>query len=41
MRAIRVVNASYFVAFTLTPEGNVGKARFLMRLTAPALRADL
>jgi predicted regulator of Ras-like GTPase activity (Roadblock/LC7/MglB family) len=38
---IRVVNENYFIALTLTPEGNLGKARFLMRIAAPKLREEL
>jgi predicted regulator of Ras-like GTPase activity (Roadblock/LC7/MglB family) len=38
---IRVLSANYFLALTLKPEGNFGKARYLMRVTAPKLLADL
>src|SRR5690606_40628693 len=38
---IRVINASYFVAVTMEPEGNVGKSRFLLRVLAPKLAAEL
>src|ERR1041384_7607033 len=32
---IRVINESYFVAIALTPEGNLGKGRYLLRVIAP------
>lgn len=38
---IRVVNGTYFVALTLRPSGNLGKARYLLRLLAPRLSAEL
>ena len=38
---VRVLTQEYFLACAVLPSGNVGKARFLMRMTAPALRADL
>jgi predicted regulator of Ras-like GTPase activity (Roadblock/LC7/MglB family) len=39
--AVRVLTQEYFLACAVLPTGNVGKARYLMRLSAPALRADL
>jgi predicted regulator of Ras-like GTPase activity (Roadblock/LC7/MglB family) len=38
---IRVINETYFVAVTLSPEGNFGKARFLLRVAVPQLREEL
>ena len=38
---IRVINAGYFMALTMKPEGNFGKGRFLMRVVAPKLAAEL
>jgi predicted regulator of Ras-like GTPase activity (Roadblock/LC7/MglB family) len=38
---VRVLTQEYFLACAVLPSGNVGKARYLMRMTAPALRADL
>jgi predicted regulator of Ras-like GTPase activity (Roadblock/LC7/MglB family) len=38
---IRVVNASYFVAFSLTPDANVGKARYMLRTRVPQLLKEL
>ena len=37
----RVINETYFMAVTLSPEGNFGKARFLMRLAAPKMDKEL
>jgi predicted regulator of Ras-like GTPase activity (Roadblock/LC7/MglB family) len=38
---IRVLNSSYFIALTIDPDGNLGKARYLMRIAAPALLQEL
>jgi len=38
---IRVLSNEYFLAIALTPEGNYGKGRFLMRVMAPKLQAEL
>jgi len=38
---IRVVSDTYFIAFTLTPEANIGKARYLLRTRVPALQKEL
>ena len=38
---IRVINNEYFVAVTLAPDANLGKARFLLRVAAPKLREEL
>ncbi len=38
---IRLLNEEYFVAVTLNPTGNLGKARFLLRTRSPKLLADL
>jgi hypothetical protein len=38
---IRMLTETYFLTLTLRPEGNLGKARFLMRTTAPKLLAEL
>ena len=34
---IRILNDEYFLALTLTPDGNFGKGRYLMRTAAPKL----
>ncbi len=38
---IRLINEEYFVALAMKPEGNYGKARFLLRTSASKLAADL
>ena len=38
---IRVLNSEYFLALALTPDGNFGKGRYLMRVVAPKLQAEL
>ena len=38
---IRVVNENYFVALTMTPDGNFGKGRYLLRTAAPKLLEEL
>jgi predicted regulator of Ras-like GTPase activity (Roadblock/LC7/MglB family) len=38
---IRVLTSEYFLACAILPRANLGRARYLMRLTAPGLRADL
>ena len=38
---IRVVNDSYFVAFSMTPDANLGKARYMLRTRLPALLKEL
>ncbi len=38
---IRMLNEDYFIAVVLEPEGNFGKCRFLMRVTAPQMIAEL
>jgi predicted regulator of Ras-like GTPase activity (Roadblock/LC7/MglB family) len=38
---IRVINDSYFIALTLRPGGNLGKARYLLRVVAPKLLLEL
>ncbi len=38
---IRQLTDDYFTAVTLGPDGNFGKARFLLRITAPRILQDL
>ena len=38
---IRLINEEYFVAVALTPDGNYGKARFLLRTGASKLAVEL
>lgn len=37
----RMLTPQYFVAVVMQPEGNFGKARFLARMSAPALSVQL
>lgn len=39
--AIRVINEEYFLACVLSPSGNLAKARYLLRISAPAIKAEL
>src|SRR3954447_19544149 len=38
---IRVVSTDYFIALAIRPEGNFGKGRYLLRVVAPKLHAEL
>lgn len=38
---VRIVSPEYFIVVALTPEGNLGKARYLLRVTAPKLVSEL
>lgn len=38
---IRILNPEYFVALAIRPEGNFGKGRYVLRLVAPELQAEL
>ncbi len=38
---IRPLGDSYFLALALSPSGNLGKGRYLMRTVAPKLMAEL
>lgn len=38
---IRVVTDGYFLVFGVPPDGNLGKARHLLRLLSPEIRAEL
>jgi predicted regulator of Ras-like GTPase activity (Roadblock/LC7/MglB family) len=37
----RLVTPEYFMVVALSPEGNLGKARYKLRVTAPRLRSEL
>lgn len=37
----RLVSPDYFMVVALTPEGNYGKARYLLRVTAPKVKSEL
>lgn len=38
---VRSVSKEYFLAMALTPEGNVGKGRFVLRIQAPKVQQEL
>jgi predicted regulator of Ras-like GTPase activity (Roadblock/LC7/MglB family) len=38
---VRVLNEEYFLACALAPGGNLGKARYLLRVAAPRIQAEL
>ena len=38
---VRVLTQEYFLACAMLPTRQPGQGRYLMRMTAPALRADL
>ena len=38
---LRVLNKDYFLALALGESGNFGKGRYLLRVTAPRLQAEL
>ena len=38
---VRMLSDEYFVALALEPKGNVGKARYLLRVSAPQLIENL
>ena len=38
---LRPIGTEYFLALALPPSGNTGKARYLLRVTAPKVRAEL
>jgi predicted regulator of Ras-like GTPase activity (Roadblock/LC7/MglB family) len=41
MTLIRTLKDSYFLAVAIKPEGNIGKGRYMMRVAAPKLIAEL
>jgi len=38
---IRVLNETYFLALSMQPDGNFGKGRYLLRVTAPQIVSEL
>jgi predicted regulator of Ras-like GTPase activity (Roadblock/LC7/MglB family) len=38
---VRVVSPEYFLILALKPDGNYGKGRYLLRITAPKVKAEL
>jgi len=41
LTVIRLVTPEYFLALALKPDGNFGKGRYVLRITAPKVRAEL
>ena len=41
MTIIRLVSAEYFLVLALKSEGNYGKGRYVLRITAPKVKAEL
>ncbi len=39
--ALRMLSPEYFLGVVLEPDANIGKCRFLMRVSAPQIVADL
>jgi hypothetical protein len=37
----RLVSPEYYLVLALAPDGNVGRARYLLRVMAPKLRSEL
>lgn len=37
----RLISPEYYMVVALSPGGNLGKARYLLRVTAPKLRSEL
>lgn len=38
---LRPINADFFLALAMTPDGNTGKGRYLLRVAAPRLVSEL
>jgi predicted regulator of Ras-like GTPase activity (Roadblock/LC7/MglB family) len=38
---VRALTEEYFMAFAVRPSGNFGKARYVLRVLAPKIRAEL
>ncbi len=38
---IRMLNSTYFLAVTMKPEGNLGRGRYMMRVSAPKILKEL
>lgn len=41
LAVLRVINDEYFVAMALSPEGNIGKARYVLRTMAPKIVSEI
>ncbi len=38
---MRLISPEYFLALAMRPEGNQGKGRYILRITAPRVKAEL
>jgi len=38
---MRLVSPEYFLVLAMKPEGNYGKGRYVLRITAPKVKAEL
>ncbi len=38
---LRTINPEYFIALIMNPEGNQGKAKFMMRISAPQILKEM
>jgi predicted regulator of Ras-like GTPase activity (Roadblock/LC7/MglB family) len=38
---VRMITPEYFLVLALKPEGNYGKGRYVLRITAPRVKAEL
>ncbi len=38
---VRIIDSNYFIALTMSPESNVGKGRYALRILAPRLMSEL
>ncbi len=38
---MRLVSPEYFIVLAMRPEGNYGKGRYVLRVTAPKIKAEL
>ncbi len=38
---LRLINEEFYIAAALTPEGNYGKGRYMLRVTAPRVAEEL
>ena len=41
LAVLRVINTEYFIAMALTPEGNIGKARYTLRTLVPTILSEI
>jgi predicted regulator of Ras-like GTPase activity (Roadblock/LC7/MglB family) len=38
---MRMISPEYFIVLALAPDGNYGKGRYVLRMTAPKVKAEL